>query len=69
MDEHRLTGFQIAAVNHRKVGGVVVEHECGALAVIERVGKREGEVDWGHGNLGEAAEHAESGDALARLEA
>ena len=69
MDEHRLTGFQIAAVNHRKVGGVVVEHECGALAVIERVGEREGEVDRGYGNLGEAAEHAESCYALARLEA
>ena len=48
---------------------MVIENERSALSIIERIGKRKGEVDRGYGNLSKATEHAEGGDALARLEA
>ena len=52
----------------REVRGVVVEDQPRALREVERVGQREGEARRRHGHLGEAAEHAERGDAVARRE-
>ena len=65
--EHGLAVLHAPAQLQREVRGVVVEHQPGALRVVERAeGEREGlRCD---GNLGEAAERAERGDAIPRLD-
>ena len=61
--------LQAPADLQREVGGVVVEDQPRALREVQRVGEREGQPRRRYGHLGEAAEHAERGDAVAGREA
>ena len=68
MDEDGLALGEPPAELQREVGGVVVEDQPGALREVQLVREREGQPRRRDGHLGEAAEHAERGDAVARRE-
>ena len=66
VDEDGLALLEPAAGHQREPGRVVVEDQRRALAHVEGVGQREREEVGRDGDLGEAAEHRERGDPLAR---
>ena len=63
--EHRLALGQAPAQLQREVRRVVVEDQPGALRVVELVRERERELRLRQRDLGEPAEHAERGHAVA----
>ena len=65
LHEHRLPFRQPAARAQREVGGVVVQHEAGALGEVELVGEREAEVLGRGDHLGKPAQPAERGHPVA----
>ncbi len=66
--EHRLALRQAPAQQQREVGGVVVEDQRRPLGEVELGREREREELGRHGRLGEAAERAERGHAVAGLD-